>query len=244
VNVIAAPHSVHLSLEGVSFSVGGQTLLSAIDLEVSGSGCMIVLGPNGAGKSLLLRLCHGLLTPTAGVVRWNGGAPGKAMRRRQAMVFQRPVMLRRSALDNVAYPLKLAGVDRATRRRRADEALERFGLSALAPRAARVLSGGEQQRLALARAWVTRPDILFLDEPTASLDPAASYQVEAAVRAFLDAGVKVMLVTHDLAQARRLADEMVFLFRGRVCEQGAAADFFAGPKTREARAFLGGDLIW
>jgi tungstate transport system ATP-binding protein len=235
---------MHLSLEGVGFAVSGRTLLSAIDLDMNGSGCTVVLGPNGAGKSLLLRLCHGLLEPTSGIVRWNGEVPSKAVRRRQAMVFQRPVMLRRSALGNVAYPLKLTGVGREERRRRAGEALERFGLSALGPRPARVLSGGEQQRLALARAWVIRPDILFLDEPTASLDPAASYQVELAIRAFLDAGVRVMLVTHDLAQARRLADEMIFMFRGRICERAAASDFFANPMTPEARAFLGGDLIW
>ncbi|HXP96965.1 MAG TPA: ATP-binding cassette domain-containing protein, partial [Telmatospirillum sp.] len=153
-NAIDSPQSQRLILEDVGFTINGQVLLSAIDLELAGHGCTVILGPNGAGKSLLLRICHGLLAPTSGSVRWNGASPSKALLRRQAMVFQRPVLLRRSALSNIAYPLKLAGVGREERRFRATEALKRFGLAEVASRPARVLSGGEQQRLALARAWV------------------------------------------------------------------------------------------
>jgi tungstate transport system ATP-binding protein len=160
------------------------------------------------------------------------------------MVFQRPVLLRRSALANIRYALALRGVDGSERRARAEAALARFGLAGLARRPARVLSGGEQQRLALARAWAIRPEILFLDEPTAALDPAATRAVEEAIAAFDEAGTKIVMTTHDLAQARRLADEVLFLVRGRLVEMGPAAGFFAAPKSAEGRAFIAGELLW
>jgi tungstate transport system ATP-binding protein len=153
-------------------------------------------------------------------------------------------MLRRSAAANVAYGLALAGLDRASRAPRVAEALERTGLAALARRPARVLSGGEQQRLALARAWALRPELLFLDEPTASLDPSATRQVEEIVDAIHLAGAKIVMTTHDLGQARRLADEVLFLHRGRLVERATAERFFRQPATPEARAFVGGDLVW
>lgn len=187
---------------------------------------------------MLLRLLHGLLAPGAGRVTW--ALPAEDARRRQAMVFQRPVMLRRSALANAEYPLRLAGMDPA----RAMAALERVGLGALAGRPARRLSGGEQQRLALARAWAMGPEVLFLDEPTASLDPAATRQVEAIIAAIAGQGTKVVMTTHDLGQARRLAAEMVLLVGGRVNAVGAAPAFFDQPPSTEAAAFLRGDLLW
>ncbi|MBI4184401.1 MAG: ATP-binding cassette domain-containing protein [Proteobacteria bacterium] len=232
-----------LILEGIGFRAGGQDLLAGVDLAIAAGPPTLFLGPNGAGKSLLLRLCHGLLTPTAGAVRWTGIDAERA-RRRQAMVFQTPVMLRRAAAANVAYGLKLRGLARAERAARTAEALALTGLAELAKRPARLLSGGEQQRLALARAWALRPEVLFLDEPTASLDPAATGQVEAIVRGIAAAGVKIVMSTHDLGQARRLAGEIVFLCRGRVAERAAAGAFFAGPRCAEARAFLEGRLTW
>ncbi len=222
--------------EGLRFSAGGVEIIRGIDLELRAGGPTLVVGPNGAGKSVLLRLLHGLLAPGAGVVRW---AAGDA-RKRQAMVFQRPVMLRRSVLANAEYPLKLAGLDRA----RAMPALERVGLAALAARPARRLSGGEQQRLALARAWAMGPEVLFLDEPTASLDPAATRQVEAIIAAIAEQGTKVVMTTHDLGQARRLAEEVVLLVAGRVNAAASATEFFERPPTGEAAAFLRGDLLW
>jgi tungstate transport system ATP-binding protein len=243
-NAIDPAGGPSLALEGLSFAAGGRRLLDDVSLSLRGGGCSVVLGPNGAGKSLLLRLCHGLLRPTAGRLLWNGVPLGPDARGRQAMVFQRPVMLRRSALANVTYPLKRAGLGAAQRAAQGLDALERFGLAGLAARPARVLSGGEQQRLALARAWAMRPELLLLDEPTAALDPAACAEVEAAIRTFLGAGTKVVMVTHQLAQARRLAHEVVFLMNGRVLEQAAAAEFFAGPRAPEARAFVAGDLVW
>jgi tungstate transport system ATP-binding protein len=160
------------------------------------------------------------------------------------MVFQRPVLLRRSALANVTYALSLRDVPRRERRERALAALERAGLADLAHRPARVLSGGEQQRLALARAWALEPDVLFLDEPTANLDPAATRRVEELIDGIHRAGAKIVMTTHDLGQARRLADEVVFLHHGQMVERAAAASFFAGPESQEAAAFIKGDLLW
>lgn len=234
-----------LELDGVGFAVAGRPLLSGISVRLEAGARTVVMGPNGAGKSLLLRLCHGLLEPSEGRVRWGGGAalPHGRVRRAQAMVFQRPVMLRRSAGANLRHALALAGMGWRARRVAAMEALEVFNLADLAHRPARVLSGGEQQRLALARAWALRPEVLFLDEPTAALDPAATLAVEMAVQEFHRAGTKIVMTTHDLGQARRLADEVLFLTRGRLVEHAPAQTFFKQPASPQARAFLAGELV-
>jgi len=231
-----------LILTGVTYQAGGQALIDAISADLEAGQRSVVLGPNGAGKSLLLRLCHGLLQPTAGRVDW-AVENGERARRQQAMVFQDPVLLRRSAAGNIRYPLRLRGVPTRERQARVDEALARAGLTAMAGRPARVLSGGEQQRLAIARAWVTRPEVLFLDEPTSSLDPAATRAVEAMILAVDLTGAKIVMTTHDLGQARRLADEILFLHHGRLLERTPAAEFFASPRTAEAAAFLRGELL-
>jgi tungstate transport system ATP-binding protein len=190
-----------------------------------------------------MRLAHGLLAPTSGTVRWQS-LERQGERRRQAMVFQRPVVLRRSALDNVVYPLKVAGLARIECQRRAFAALERVGLARLADRPARVLSGGEQQRLALARAWALEPEVLFLDEPTANLDPGATREVEAIIAAIHASGTKIVMSTHNLGQARRLGDEVLLLNQGRLVERGPVETFFRQPATVEAAAFIKGELPW
>jgi tungstate transport system ATP-binding protein len=229
---------------GLGYRAAGQDLLRGVDLVLDQSATTVIMGPNGAGKSLLLRLLHGLLQPSAGAVRWNGRPPDRAVRRRQAMVFQKPVLLRRSAAANLHYALRVhGGLGRAERRARVGEVLAQAGLSDLARRSARVLSGGEQQRLALARAWATRPEILFLDEPTANLDPAGAHGVERLIAEIQGRGTKIVLTTHDLGQARRLADEVVFLHRGRLVEQTPAAAFFDRPQSDQARAFVAGELV-
>lgn len=228
-----------LRAEGLGFSAGGIAILSDVSLTVEAGSPSIIVGPNGAGKSVLLRLLHGLLAPSTGRVLWAGDAA-----RRQAMVFQRPVLLRRSVLANAVYPLKLAGVAAAEREPRARAALEMVGLAALADRPARRLSGGEQQRLALARAAALSPEVLFLDEPCASLDPTATRAVEEIVGTLAARGTKIVMTTHDLGQARRLAGEVLFLNRGRLREQTPAAAFFNQPATPEAAAFLRGELVW
>jgi tungstate transport system ATP-binding protein len=160
------------------------------------------------------------------------------------MVLQRPVLLRRSVAANLDYPLALRGLPRPERRRTVALTLERFGLTPFADRPARLLSGGEQQRLALARAWAMRPEILFLDEPSAALDPSATRIIEAMIRGFSADGITIVMSTHDLGQARRMAHDVAFLHRGRLIEQGPAERFFNAPRTPEARAFLAGDLVW
>ena len=232
-----------LRLVDVSFDAGTKRIVDRVSLVLEAGQRTMILGPNGAGKSVLMRLCHGLLRPTAGHIEW--ATPERSgERRRQAMVFQRPVMLRRSALANVEYALKVAGVPWDEREPRARNALESVGLSDLANRGARVLSGGEQQRLALARAWALRPEVLFLDEPTASLDPGASAEVERTIETIHAAGTKIVMITHNLGQARRLGDEILFLNEGRLVERAPADRFFNRPASAETEAFLKGELPW
>jgi len=232
-----------LELRNVRFDAGGRTIIRDLSLRIESGPTTILLGANGAGKSVLMRLMHGLFPPTAGEVRWavNGG---RRMRRAQAMVFQRPVMLRRSAIANILYALRAAHVPEGDRTALAREALESVGLIHLAHRPARVLSGGEQQRLALARAWALHPEVLFLDEPTASLDPGATREIEAVIRAFDAAGTKVVMATHNLGQARRLGDEVLFLHEGRLAEVAPIGRFFSQPASAEAAAFIKGELPW
>jgi tungstate transport system ATP-binding protein len=233
-----------LRAEGLGYAAGGVAILRGLRFTLEAGPPALVIGPNGAGKSVLLRLLHGLLVPGSGAVRWSGEQRGGGRLPRDAMVFQRPVMLRRSVLANAAYPLKLAGLPRAERLARARAALARVGLDGMADRAARRLSGGEQQRLALARAAALDPEVLFLDEPCASLDPAATRAVEGIVADIAARGTKVVMTTQDLGQARRLAGEILFLHRGRLLEHAPAAEFFAAPRTPEAAAFLRGELVW
>jgi tungstate transport system ATP-binding protein len=232
-----------LQLKNVVFRAGSREIIRGISVKIEAGLRTIILGPNGAGKSVLLRLCHGLLTPSSGAVVWN--SPELAVgRRRQAMVFQRPVMLRRSALGNVAYALRLAGIPREQREERALHALRTVGLESYARHSARVLSGGEQQRLALARVCALNPEVLFLDEPTANLDPGATHEIEKIIGALHDAGTKIVMVTHNLGQAHRLGDEILFLNAGRLMERAPADRFLKNPASPEAARFLEGELGW
>src|SRR5438552_1798438 len=232
-----------LTLDNVAYASNGQRIIAGVSLSIEAGPSTVILGANGAGKSVLMRLMHGLLRPTAGGVRWSEADPA-SLRRRQAMVFQRPVMLRRSALANVVYALQLAGVPSGEREAQARAALDEVGLRHLAQRPARVLSGGEQQRLALARAWALHPEVLFLDEPTANLDPRAARESETVMKAFDAAGTKIVMATHNLGQARRLGDEVIYLQAGRVMERAPIEEFFARPATAEAAAFMKGEVPW
>jgi tungstate transport system ATP-binding protein len=217
---------------------GSVRILDHVSLAFAAGAPTVLIGPNGAGKTTLLRAAMGLTPLTSGRITW--GSRDSASQARRAIVFQRPVMLRRSAAANIDYAL--AGAD-APRTKRIDELLALVGLSGLGSRPARRLSGGEQQRLALARALARDPAILFLDEPAASLDPAATKAIEDIVRAVAARGVKVVMSTHDLGQARRLAGDVVLLHRGRVTEHGPAPAFFDNPRSDEARKFIAGELL-
>ena len=225
VSTETAPSLFPLKVRQLVYSVGTHRLIDGIDLTIEQDRRTVIMGPNGAGKSLLLRLLHGLLTPTAGEIRWGATPRTDQARQRQALVFQRPVLLRRSVAANLRFALKLRRYTRAEREERLRHGLELANLSHLADRSARVLSQGEQQRVALARALVLEPEVLLLDEPTVSLDPTSVEAIEALILAAHGRGTKIILVTHDMAQARRLADEVVLLEQGRVVEQASALQF-------------------
>jgi len=228
-----------LSLRDVRFQAGGRAIIDGISMEIDAGPRTIILGANGAGKSVLMRLCHGLLQPTSGEIVWQRR---NGTNRVQSMVFQRPVMLRRSALRNVMYGLQLAGFSSHESELRARDVLEAVGLEHHEKRPARTLSGGEQQRLALARAWALGPEVLFLDEPTANLDPGSTRDVESIIAAIRATGTKIIMTTHNLGQARRLGDEVLFLSNGRVLERAPVDRFFSNPATAEAAAFIRGEL--
>ena len=232
-----------LTLRDIGFAAGGRDIIDGVSATIEAGPATILLGANGAGKSVLMRLMHGLLQPSSGEVVW-GTRDAERIRRGQAMVFQRPVMLRRSALANILYALELARVPAMESEKLAMDALREVGLVDVAHRPARVLSGGEQQRLALARAWALHPEVLFLDEPTANLDPSATREIENVIKAFDASGTKIVMSTHNLGQARRLGDEVLFIHQGRLVERAPVDTFFRQPASAEAAAFVKGELPW
>lgn len=234
---MAEPISVlPLTLENVSLLREEQLLIDDVSLTLPAKGLTAIIGPNGAGKSLLLRLCNGLITPSSGHIHW-----AHPPRHRHALVFQRPVMMRRSVRSNIMHALSAAHHPDATAR--AEMALTRFGLQAMASRPARLMSGGEQQKLAIARAWAIAPEILFLDEPTSQLDPASTREIETLLSSLVAEGMTLVLVTHDLGQARRLASRILFLHKGKIVEDSRADAFFQKPSSYFAEAFLAGELL-
>ena len=225
----------------VRILAGEVAILDGLTLMLDTGAPTVLVGPNGAGKTTLLRVAMGLIRPTSGLITWGGREVVPPTRR--AIMFQRPAMLRRSTAANIRYALAAAGLPRAKRDARVAALLADVGLKGLEHRPARRLSGGEQQRLALARALARDPDLLFLDEPTASLDPAATKAIEDIVRTVTARGVKVVMSTHDLGQAKRIGGEIVLLHRGRLIESGPAAEFFAAPRSEQARKFIAGELL-
>ena len=235
-----------LVVQNLSYKVGEKLLLDNINATVNSTGVSVVLGANGAGKSLFVRLLHGLLKTEHLAIKWNGQTLDLATRKRQALVFQKPVLLRRSVSANIEFVLK-----RSVLKPRAlnfiqqrDAVLHEAGLFDQRNQPARLLSGGEQQRLALARALATKPEVLILDEPTASLDAATTFQIETRLEQARDQGIKIFLVTHDIAQARRLADDVMFMHGGRLIEHSVSNDFFNHPSSEQAKAYLEGRLLF
>ena len=231
-----------LRIAGLVVEAGGRRVLDGIDLEIATRGISAVIGPNGAGKSTLLRVLDGLVAPSAG--RIGHGRDGAGPPPRRAFVFQRTALLRASVARNVALALEAEALPAAEARARVDHALARVGLADRAQDAARRLSGGEQQRVAFARAWARAPDLLLLDEPTASLDPAATEEIERLVAALRDAGTKILLVSHNLGQVARLAEDVVVLAAGRVAEHGPVDAVLRRPASDAARSYLRGELPW
>lgn len=228
-------------LDDVHVNARSTQILCGVSLRIEAGAPTVLIGPNGSGKTTLLRAAMGLARPDAGQVTW-GGQFESSMEHR-ALVFQRSVMLRRSVAGNIEFALAVKGITRAQRPRRIASLLERVGLSALAERPARRLSGGERQRLALARALARDPAVLFLDEPTASLDPAATLAIEELIRSVSASGVKVVMATHDLGEAARLSGDVVLLHRGAIVEHTDAARFFNSPVTSLGQRFVSGQLL-
>lgn len=230
-----------LKLERLKYASGKLQLINDLSVTIDSPGTTVLMGPNGAGKSLLLRLMHGLLQPAAGSVLWNNAQPDKQVRRKQAMVFQRPVLLRRSVLANLEFVLQQRKL--TVKKDDCDELLRRVGLEGLQDRPARLLSGGEQQRLAVARALATRPQVLFMDEPTSSLDPSSTAMIETIIRETAAVHTKIFFVTHDIGQGRRLANDVMFMHGGRLLEYSSASEFFDRPATEAARQYLAGQIL-
>lgn len=230
----ASPSILPMIVDAISLQREGATLLDQVSFTLPQGGITAIIGPNGAGKTLTLRLCQGLITPSTGRVVWAHNAPT-----RRAMVFQHPVMLRRSVRANIEHTVRAIGGDT----KRIDAALSRFALTTLANRPARLLSGGEQQRLAIARAWAQAPELLLLDEPSSQLDPGQTRDIEMLIQQLAADGITILMTTHDLGQARRLAKRILFFNRGRLIEDNTATSFFTAPATQEAQTFLTGELL-
>lgn len=236
-----------LSVNNLTYRIDDLTLIDDISFHISTPGITAIMGPNGAGKSLTMRLLHGLINPTKGAINWNIKADAPSAQphsANQAMLFQKPVLLRRSVIDNLRYTLNIKGVGKKTEQAPyLENALLMAGLKERAKSPARRLSGGEQQRLAMARALMLHPDILLLDEPTSSLDPASTAAVERLIFGAKESGTKIFLITHDIGQAKRLADDIIFLNEGRCIETGPAAKILTSPESRPARQYFNGELV-
>jgi tungstate transport system ATP-binding protein len=229
----------HLAFENMSFVNDGKPLLGPVNLDVTLNGITCVLGYNGAGKSLFLELCHGMLKPSIGQVNWNGHS-ALSTRKQRGFIFQHRIILRRSVRQNIALSMQAAGWNAKDINTRMDELLTMAQLTAKADDPAAILSGGEAQRMALVRALATRPDVVIMDEPTSSLDPGAATKFENLIKQVALTGVKFIWATHNVAQAQRFADDVIFINAGNVLEHGRASKFFANPQTEIAKRYVKG----
>ena len=228
-----------LTLKNATAHMRGKKLVGPVSLTLAQQGFTMLIGPNGAGKTTLLRLMHGLQRCSGGHVTW---AKPDA-RDQQAFVFQSPIMMRRTLRDSLAYPLRLRGMSKVAALEKATQCAGNFGLAELLESWAPLLSGGEKQKLSLARALITNPEILFLDEPCANLDGRATREIEAILQQVQAGGTRVVMSTHDMGQARRLAEDVIFMLHGTVHEQADVEPFFTSPQTPEALAFINGDIV-
>ena len=237
------PSILPLAVDGMVYERNGVRIVDGISLRIEPGGCTAIMGYNGAGKSVLVRLLHGLLEPTAGVCQWAGGFSAREIARRQAMVFQAPVLLRRSVAANIEYALRQRGFKGRERARKLEAILHETNLLRLRGRPASVLSSGERQRVALCRALAVEPEVVFLDEPTASLDPAATMAIEHILLRAMGAGRKLVMVSQSVGQVQRLARDVIFVHRGRVTEHTPIDEFLTTPRSAPARAFINGELF-
>lgn len=219
----------------------GKRIIGPINFEVSDKGFTIIMGPNGSGKTTLLRLLHGLESPRGGTLNWN--KKKETAQLHQSFVFQTPIMLRRTAIENISYPLLLRNIPKGDALKIAQEWIEKINLEKSAQLNAAFLSGGEKQKLAIARALAIKPQLIFLDEPTANLDGSATREIEELLKDTHKTGTRIIMTTHNVGQGKRLAEDVIFLYRGNIVETSAANHFFTKPQTKEAKAFLDGDIL-
>lgn len=230
-----------LTAKDVSVRVRGKRLIEDVSFELKKGGVTALIGPNGAGKTTLMRALHGVQRLSGGTLDW--AVPARAAQNAQGFVFQHPVMLRRSVIENLAYPLRLHGVDRRSALAQAQDWAQKIGLGEKMTQMAPSLSGGEQLKLALARALIRNPELVFLDEPSAALDGRSVREFEEAILAATQQGVTFMLCTHDMGQAKRLSQHVIFMLRGQIQCEAPATEFFNTPPTSEAAGFLRGDIL-
>ena len=232
-----------LHVDGLVYEVDGIRIIDGVTLQIEPTGCTAIMGYNGAGKSVLVRLLHGLLTPSAGTLRWAGQLSPGEISRRQSMVFQVPVLLRRSVEANIDYALCKRGFKAQERAQKLEAILRETDLLKLRKRPANVLSSGERQRVAVCRALAVEPELVFLDEPTASLDPAATVAIEKVLLRAVNAGRKLIMVSQIVGQVQRIARDVIFVYRGRITEHTPIDEFLTTPRSAAARAFIAGELI-
>lgn len=227
-----------LTLTDVTVHKRGKRIIGPVTYTLGQDAPTVVIGPNGSGKTTLLRVMHGIERINAGQVTWTHDAPDQ-----QAFVFQSPIVLRRTVAENLAYPLRLAGVHKAKIAARVTIWMARIGLDAFANIAATRLSGGERQKLAIARALIREPQVLFLDEPCANLDGHTTREIETLLSETAAAGTRLIMATHDMGQAHRLAGDVIFMLNGEICEHGAASDIMYAPQSLKLKSFLQGDIV-
>jgi tungstate transport system ATP-binding protein len=229
-----------LTVDRLTFSSKGKKIINNITFQTKSNGITFIIGPHGAGKTLTLRMIHGILKPDCGTILWGKTPPIPEVRKRQSMLFQSPILLRRSVSANIEFVLKQRNL---YSKEKCDALLHEARLSDKASLPAQILSGGEKKRLALIRALATEPEILLLDEPTANLDPVSIFEIEKIITATSQKGIKIFLVSHDINHAKRLADHVIFLYSGTVIEQSAASDFFRKPQHSIAQNYLDGKIV-
>ena len=245
VEQIAHPRPAVQPVSGQALQMerAGRVLLSVPGIEFGKAGCSVIVGPNGAGKSLLVRTLCGLIKLDSGRVYWAGTVPDASRRHQVGLLLQRPVLLRRTAMQNIAYALRKTGLSRKAAAEHACQSLHKAGLGTVMQVPSHRLSGGEQQRVALARALALKPDMLFLDEATANVDPASTLVIEQQLLGAMRAGLQVVMVSHDVGQVRRLANEVVLMHKGQIVEQSPREAFFEKTMNPVSRRWLAGELL-
>jgi len=229
-----------IKIKNLSISINDRFILNNINCQINNKSITAILGPNGAGKSLLLQTINGLIPVSNGEITYNLRQLDDNIRKQQAMVFQNPTLLRRTVLGNMEF---VNNINKNTNMLDVNYILKKVGLEAYNDKPARLLSGGEKQRLSLARALLIQPKLLLLDEPTANLDPYSLKLIEDLILEENSNGTTIILITHDMSQAKRLASDIIFINKGRVLEQTNSHIFFKEPKTIESKKYLAGEIL-